>query len=119
MNSTHEVISAFLDDEPFDPEELAGRAERSGGPDVLIDLVALRRIVQPTDGRAGHRVATPVRRSPWRVAAAAAALFLALGGGYLVGERRAVDRIFRSAAAHSDRRGCPVRPRWRHSMRRS
>lgn len=90
MNRTHEVISAFLDDEPFDPQELAHALDDSTGRALLIDLVVLRRIVQPTDAVPAMKAASPVRRGPWRVVAAAAMLFLALGGGYLAGERRAV-----------------------------
>jgi hypothetical protein len=89
MSSTHEVISAFLDDEPFDPQELANTLSDPTGRTLLIDLIALRQIVQLTDAAPAISAANPVRR-PWRLAAAAAALFFALAGGYLVGERRAV-----------------------------
>jgi len=90
MSSTHEVISALLDDEPFDPQELANALSDPTGRALLIDLIALRWIVQPTDAAPAIRAANPPRRRPWRVAAAAAVLFLALAGGYLVGERRTV-----------------------------
>lgn len=88
MSSTHEVISAFIDDEAFDPEELAIALSHPAGRTLLIDLIALRRIVQPADAAPAIRAANPVRRRPWRLAAAAAALVLALAGGYLAGERR-------------------------------
>jgi hypothetical protein len=88
MNSNHEVISAFLDDEPFDPEALAEALSDPAGRALLIDSIVLRRMVQPIDAvPAIRKPAAP--RSVWRTAAAAAALLLALGGGYLVGERRA------------------------------
>jgi hypothetical protein len=90
MSSTHEVISAFLDDEPFDPQELANTLSDPTGRTLLIDLIALRQIVQLTDAAPAITAANPMRRRPWRLAAAAAALFFALAGGYLVGERRAV-----------------------------
>src|SRR5438034_3187303 len=90
MSSTHEVISAFLDDEPFDPQELADALSDPTGRALLIDLFALRRIVQPNHAAPAIRAANPARRSVWRIVAAAAALFLALAGGYLVGERRAM-----------------------------
>jgi hypothetical protein len=88
--STHEVISTFLDDEPFDPQELASALSDPAGRALLIDLLALRRLVQPPAAASAIRAASPVRPRPWRVVAAAAALFLALTGGYLAGERRAV-----------------------------
>jgi hypothetical protein len=89
MSTTHEVISAFLDDEPFAPQELANALSDPDGRALLIDLIALRSIVQPTDAAPAIRQLNPVQQRPWRVAAAAAVLFLALAGGYLVGERRA------------------------------
>jgi hypothetical protein len=89
MNGTHEVISAFLDEEPFDPQALENALSDPAGRALLIDLIALRRLVQPADRTPAIRAANPVRVRPWRVAAAAAALVLAIGGGYLAGERRA------------------------------
>ena len=64
MSSTHEVISAFLDDEPFDPQELSDALSDPAGRALLIDLIALRRIVQPTDAAPAIRAATPVWRPP-------------------------------------------------------
>ena len=90
MSSNHEVISAFLDDEPFDAQELASALSDTGGRTLLIDLIALRQLVQPADVVPPVVALRPVGRSPWRALAAAAALVLALGGGYMVGERRAV-----------------------------
>ena len=90
MNTTHEVISAFLDDRSFEPDELADALDDPAGRALLIDLIVLRRIVQPADAVPPIKMASPLRRSPWRAVAAAAALLLALGGGYIVGDRRAV-----------------------------
>ena len=89
MNSTHEVISAFMDDEPFDRLELATALDDPAGRAILIDLLALRQIVQPSDAPPTMR-RPPARGTAWRISAAAAALILALAGGYLAGAQRAV-----------------------------
>jgi hypothetical protein len=91
MSSTHEVISALLDDQPFDRQQLADALNDPAGRALLIDLATLRRMVQPIDTVPAMTGENGARRRPWRVLAAAAMLFLALGGGYLVGERRAVS----------------------------
>jgi hypothetical protein len=88
MNSTHDVISALLDDEPFDPEELLEALSDPAGRALLIDLVALRRIVQPRDVTPPLAALNAVRPRPWQWLAAAAALILALVGGYAAGVRR-------------------------------
>jgi hypothetical protein len=90
MSSTHEVISAFLDDEPFDAQALAHALGDAAGRALLIDSIALRQLVQPAEATPPIAVLRPAARRPWRALAAAAAVVLALGGGYLVGERRAV-----------------------------
>jgi hypothetical protein len=86
MNDTHEVISAFLDDEPFDPDQLAHALSEPGGRALLIDLLALRHVMQP-----GKEAASFERRrthSGLRALMAAAAIVVALVGGYFVGQRR-------------------------------
>ena len=90
MNTPHEVISAFLDDEPFDPQDLARALDDPAGRTLLIDSLMLRRIVQPTDVIPPMTAAAPARRFGWRAAAAAAMFVVALAGGYLVGERRSI-----------------------------
>jgi hypothetical protein len=87
MSDTHEVISSFLDDEPFDAKELADALSDPAGRAMLIDLVALRHIVQPDDRVAAVR---REQRSRWRPLLAAAAVVIALVGGYFIGENRAV-----------------------------
>ena len=88
MHNTHEVISALLDNEPFDPNELADALGNPAGRALLIDLVMLRRIVQSGEPVPALPTASRVRRYSWRVAAAAAVLVLSIAGGYLAGERR-------------------------------
>ena len=89
MSTTHDVISDFLDDRRFDPEELADALNDPSGRALLIDLIVLRRIVQPTHAVPAVSNVHSLRRRPWRIVAAAAALFLALTGGYVAGGRRA------------------------------
>ena len=85
MAHSHAVISAFLDDEPFDAAELAAALADPDGRTLLIDLVALRHIVQP-DEAAVSTLGT--FRSRWRPLVATAAMLVALAGGYVLGERR-------------------------------
>jgi len=88
MSDTHEVISAFLDDEPFNSSELAEALGEPAGRDLLIDLIALRHLAQ-TDGKEPLALrAQKPWRSSLRAIAAVAAVLVALVGGYLVGERR-------------------------------
>jgi hypothetical protein len=89
VSSTHEVISAFLDDRSFEPDALADALDDPAGRALLIDLLVLRRIVQPSDAMPPITMPNPERRRPWRIVAAAAMLVLALGGGYILGERHA------------------------------
>jgi hypothetical protein len=86
MTDTHAVISAFLDDEPFDAAELAAALSNPDGRALLIDLVALRHIAQPDDMIG----VTETRTQPakWRPLFATAAMLVALAGGYFIGERR-------------------------------
>ena len=71
--TTHDVISAFLDNEPFDARELSSALATDEGRAMLIDLVALRHLISD-DGVAGWHVATsrPPARVRWFAAAAAA-----------------------------------------------
>lgn len=85
----HDVISAFLDNETFDAQELTAALATPEGRHQLIDLIALRSVVQPVEQL---RVASSGRRSLWMLASAAAVL-LALVGGYQFG------RTAESAAA--------------------
>jgi hypothetical protein len=93
MSTAHEVISAFLDDEPFDPQDLASALDDPAGRTLLIDSLMLRRIVQPVDAIPPMKAAAPARRFGWRVAAAAAMFVVTLTGGYLVGERRSTAPV--------------------------
>jgi hypothetical protein len=85
MTDTHAVISAFLDDEAFDAAELAAALSDPAGRTLLLDLVALRHIVQPDETAA---TATRGSVSRWRPLLATAAMLVALAGGYFLGDRR-------------------------------
>src|SRR5688572_4808863 len=86
MNDTHEVISAFLDDEPFDARQLADALSNPEARAELIDLLALRHVMQP--GKEAMSVLRPKRRSGLQVLLAAAAVLVALVGGYALGQRQ-------------------------------
>jgi hypothetical protein len=86
MTDRHTVISAFMDDEPFDAAELAAALSDPEGRSLLIDLVALRHIVQPEEPVATAPAGT--FRSRWRPLLATAAMLVALAGGYVLGDRR-------------------------------
>jgi hypothetical protein len=95
MTSNHDVISAFLDDEPFEPRALADALADPAGRDVLIDFVLLRHVAQLQEPAAAGTL-TPALRSkrPFYLAAAAAVL-VALLGGYQLGQRQATDDSMR------------------------
>jgi len=83
-----EVISAFVDNEPFEPSALARALAQPGGRDLLIDFIALRHVVS-ADGASDSRIAVAPERPRWRGVVAAAAIVAALAGGYAVGRERA------------------------------
>ncbi len=86
MTQTHEVISVFLDDEPFDAAELRAALEDPTGRELLIDLVALRQMAQLTVPEPAIASERPARvRVPWRWLLAAAALIVAVAGGFFAG----------------------------------
>jgi hypothetical protein len=78
MTELYEVITAFVDGERVDPEELKRALSEAAGRDYLVDIIALRAIV------VAHEPATVararVRYRPLRWLAAAAVLF-GIGGG--------------------------------------
>jgi hypothetical protein len=88
MSAAEEIVSKFLDDQPFDVQDLADALSDPDGRALLIDLITLRQIVQPVDSIPPMKAPTPVPRFGWQMAAAAAVLLVGLTGGYLVGERR-------------------------------
>ena len=88
MSDAHEVISSFLDDEPFNPDRLAEALGEPAGRDLLIDLIALRHLTLDEGNDAPALTDRQPRRSSWPALAAVAAVLVALVGGYLAGQRR-------------------------------
>jgi hypothetical protein len=105
---TQEVISAFLDNEPFDANELAHALAEPGGRELLLDLMALRAVVQE-DSAAG---ATPVvirtaarQRRRWAAVGFAAATLL-----FGVGSILAVKALRPGTSSPSAEADVPPRP---------
>ena len=98
MNTNHEVISAFLDDEPFEPQALADALADPRGRELLIDFVLLRHVAVSEES-ANIVVPAPALRSKRPLyLAAAAAVIVALLGGYQLGQRHATDDSLRPPA---------------------
>jgi hypothetical protein len=85
----HDVISAFLDDEPFEANELAEALSDPEGRALLLDLIALRHLTRNGRDQAPSATSVRPRRFEIRPLLAAAAVLMALVGGYFVGEQRA------------------------------
>jgi len=89
MIDPHEVIGAFIDGERVDSSELAQALAAPDGRDYLIDLLALRELVDDralAGGREISRGPSPVRWS-W-LSLAAAVLIAVTFAGYAIGLRR-------------------------------
>ena len=106
----HEVISAFLDNETFDPQALSDALADPEGRALLIDLLTLRRLAQPDEMDSAQPSGRPRTPRVGRLAAIAAALTLAVVGGYQLGERSVVaptdppapTRVISSTSAWQD-----------------
>jgi hypothetical protein len=88
MSTTQDVISAFMDDEPFDGQELAAALSEPEGRELLLDLVALRHLTQPNVAQESAPTMPSQRPLTLRKALAAAAVIVAMAGGYFAGQRR-------------------------------
>ena len=87
MNANHEVISDFLDGETFEPRALGEALADPTGRELLIDFVVLRYAARAQANDAVMRAEVPRRRSSSRLILAAAAVLVALVGGYEFGQR--------------------------------
>jgi hypothetical protein len=84
-----EVIGAFLDGERVDPAMLKSALALPDSRDYLVNMIALREVVM-NDGTAASTV-TPRPARRWFIAAAAA-IVLSLGGGYVLGHQLAIAK---------------------------
>jgi|KBSMisStandDraft_5_1062788.scaffolds.fasta_scaffold159343_2 hypothetical protein len=112
MSTTHESISAFVDDEPFDANELAAALADPEGRELLIDLIALRHVVADADPSQVPMAAAPQTRRHLWFAGIAAALLLCASVGYVAGAKvtRAEDvRTASVAPAATDAAPAPTR----------
>jgi hypothetical protein len=96
----NDVISAFLDNEPFDARELASVLSEPDGRETLIQLIGLRHVVQPSAADA-ETILPARRRLPARWLNAAVVL-LAVGAGYALG--LAMEGVRQSAAGRDSSR---------------
>lgn len=99
MSDSQEVISAFLDNEPFNANALAQALSEPSGRELLIDLLALRHLVRTEGKEVAALTAATSWRSSLRALVAVAALVVALVGGYLVGARRTESEMSAAPAA--------------------
>ena len=93
------VLSALLDREAVDPDELARVLEDPNARALLVDFVRLRHELAADADDAAHVVAVPIEADrgsrAWRLLrplAAALLLATAGAGGLWLGERRSEDR---------------------------
>ena len=99
MTTNHAVISAFLDDEPFEPQALADALADPAGRELLIDFVLLRHVAQSEEPADVVTPTPPLRSKRPLFLVAAAAAVVALLGGYQLGLRRSADDSPRAPAA--------------------
>jgi len=82
---TDSVLSAFLDDEAFDPADLARVLADPGGRALLLDLVALRTLVRDEPVTTPVRGPARVSRSKWiAVGFLAASILFGAGAAWLL-----------------------------------
>jgi hypothetical protein len=88
MTDGYDVIQAFVDDEPFEPQALEAALADPDGRAQLIDLVVLRNLarqsVPPMPARVASSRSGRARLLAWLPAAAALAI-VSGAGGYIAG----------------------------------
>jgi hypothetical protein len=91
MTSNHEVISAFLDDAPFEPQALADALADPAGRELLMDFVLLRHVAASGESANDCTPKPALRPKKPVYLLAAAAVIVALLGGYQLGQQRSPD----------------------------
>ena len=82
---THDVVSAFLDNEPFDPADLARALADPDGRQLLLDLVALRSLVREEPIAPAAHAGGTGSRSKWiAVGFLAASIVFGAGTAWLL-----------------------------------
>jgi len=85
MEAQYEALAAWVDGEPVARTDVALALETREDRDYVLDLMALRRMVDATTPALAAKV-TPRPAQPWaRFAAAAAAVVLCAAGGFAAG----------------------------------
>ncbi len=85
MTELYEAITAFVDGERVDPEELKRALSEAAGRDYLVDIVALRTIVAAHEPARVARVRTRYAALRWL---AAAVVVFGIGGGLFLATRQ-------------------------------
>ena len=93
MNSNCEVISAFIDDEPFEADALANALATVEGRQFLIDAIALRGLVRFDSNTT---IVTRSKPSLGRLLALAAAVILATIASFQLGQRQGLNDSMRA-----------------------
>lgn len=96
MKTDCEVISAFIDAEPFDSEHLLNALATVEGREFLIDAIALRHLTRCNDDAA---IVRPTSSKIGRALAVAAALILAALASFQLGQRQALNARMRAPEA--------------------
>lgn len=85
MDSQFEALAAWVDGEPVARADVAGALETREGRDYVLDLMALRHMVEVTTPMLAAKVPTRSARQWPAIAAAAAAVVLCAVGGFTAG----------------------------------